>query len=93
MEQTVYMVRHKETGMFWKKGHSIPFQGPKDISKAHLPLWFTDKMGRARIFESEKVARNTLPSWSPDTRCADAKPTTWETMGTVEIIPVRMVIE
>lgn len=93
MEQIVYMVRHKETGRFWKKGTSTPGQGGKYISGLQIPLWFTDKMGRARIFESEKVARNTLPSWSPNSRCADAKPETWETMGMVEIIPVRMIIE
>jgi hypothetical protein len=86
MEYRVYMVRRINDGQFWKKGSST--QGLNNF-RTPVDWLFTPVPGRARIFESEKIARNTLVSWkSSDNSSLE----TWETLGLVEIIPVRMII-
>lgn len=50
-----WIVVNKETGLFFRKyKHSYWGQRQKDN--------WTDKLGRARVFESEAVARRSVPS-------------------------------
>lgn len=67
MKHEIYVVVDKNSGKFLKK---YKYQGAFS-SKGRLDLYpdkindsvFTDVLGRARIFESEKTALTSIPSW------------------------------
>lgn len=55
MNTNFWVVINKNTGLFYRKYKWVGY------SNKHKDMW-TDKLGRARIFESEAVARNSVPS-------------------------------
>jgi hypothetical protein len=59
MTYKFYVIIDNKTGKFYKKHNCRYYSNlTKDIDKL-----FTDKLGRARIFESYAVAKQAIPHW------------------------------
>lgn len=65
MSHEIWVVVDNETGNFMKKYQWSSYYSDKSRMWPDKlnPQHFTNKLGRARVFESEKVATNAVPCW------------------------------
>lgn len=60
MDTKFWVVVNKNTGLFFRKYKYLTYY--QQMRGATKKDQWTDKLGRARVFESEAVARNSVPS-------------------------------